>query len=158
MFRKLVPAILPVVGLGIGVGLGLFLRPATPVAQTEGEQTETEAAAEAEPVEEPEYVKLNNQFVVPVLQDGKVISMVILSLSLEIKPGMSQEVYSREPKLRDLFLQVLFDHANAGGFQGSFTDGANLVLLRKTLLEAASIVMDDVVHDVLISDIARQDS
>ena len=97
-------------------------------------------------------------FVVPVMEGGKVVSLVILSLSLEIEPGTSQDVYAREPKLRDGFLQVLFDHANAGGFRGSFTDGSNLVLLRKALRETASRILNGVVKDVLISDIARQDS
>ena len=71
----------------------------------------------------PEYVKLNNQFVVPVVEDGRVAAMVVLSLSLEVEAGNTEAVYQREPKLRDAFLQVLFDHANVGGFCGSFTDG-----------------------------------
>jgi hypothetical protein len=57
-----------------------------------------------------------------------------------------------------VFLQVLFDHANAGGFQGSFTDGSNLVILRKALFESAAGILGEQVKDVLISDIARQDS
>lgn len=165
MIRKLLPVLLALVGLGIGGGAGLFLRPApeTPVAEGEnaehrGDTAKTEEHSEEEPEIPPEYVKLNNQFVVPVMDDGKVISMVILSLSLEIEPGSSQDIYAREPKLRDVFLQVLFDHANAGGFQGSFTDGSNLVLLRKALFETAQGVMGETVKDVLISDIARQDS
>jgi hypothetical protein len=84
--------------------------------------------------------------------------MVILSLSLEVATGTSEQVYSREPKLRDGFLQVLFDHANSGGFKGSFTDSSNLVLLRRTLMETARSILGEVVQDVLISDIARQDS
>jgi hypothetical protein len=55
-------------------------------------------------------------------------------------------------------LQVLFDHANSGGFNGSFTDGANLVLLRKALLEAALRIFGKDVTDVLIVDILRQDT
>lgn len=165
MIRKLIPLLLALVGLGIGTGAGFFLRPAPEPAAVEGESAEhgadepkAEDHAEAEPEVPPEYVKLNNQFVVPVMDGGKVISMVILSLSLEIEPGKSQDIYAREPKLRDVFLQVLFDHANAGGFQGSFTDGSNLVLLRKALLETATGVMGGMIKDVLISDIARQDS
>ena len=165
MIRKILPLLLALVGLGIGAGAGLFLRPAPEPVVAEGETVEQGAAepaaedhAEAEPEVPPEYVKLNNQFVVPVMDGGKVISMVILSLSLEIEPGKSQDIYAREPKLRDVFLQVLFDHANAGGFQGSFTDGSNLVLLRKALRESAAGVMGEMVKDVLISDIARQDS
>ena len=56
--------------------------------------------------------------------------MVVLSLSLEVEAGNTEAVYAREPKLRDVFLQVLFDHANSAAFSGSFTDGSNLILLR----------------------------
>jgi hypothetical protein len=106
----------------------------------------------------PDYVKLSNQFVVPVVEEGRVAAMVILSLSLEVPAGTAETVFAREPKLRDVFLQVLFDHANAGGFRGAFTDGANLKLLRRALFEVASGVLGDLVSDVLIVDIVRQDS
>ena len=159
MLRKLLPVLLALVGLGIGTGAGLFLRPAAEEHPAEGEAPKEEhAETEADPEALPEYVKMNNQFVIPVMDGGKVASMVILSLSLEVETGTSEQVYAREPKLRDSFLQVLFDHANAGGFQGSFTDGSNLVLLREALMESAKGVLGDVVKDVLISDIARQDS
>lgn len=158
MLGKIIPVVLALVGLGIGAGAGFFLRPA-PEPAAEGEAHDSPATeTHDEPEVPPEYVKLNNQFVVPVMDGGKVVSLVILSLSLEIEPGSSAEIYAREPKLRDLFLQVLFDHANAGGFQGSFTDGSNLVLLRKTLFESAAGILGAKVKDVLISDIARQDS
>ncbi len=158
MLGKLIPVVLALVGLGVGAGAGFFLRP-VPEPSAEGEAQGDKAAETTEdPAVPPEYVKLNNQFVVPVMDGGKVVSLVILSLSLEIEPGSSAEIYAREPKLRDLFLQVLFDHANAGGFQGSFTDGSNLVLLRKTLFESAVGILGDKVKDILISDIARQDS
>ena len=49
-------------------------------------------------------------------------------------------------------------HANTGGFSGTFTDGSNLVVLRNSLKEAAVQVLGKAVTDVLITDIARQDS
>jgi hypothetical protein len=55
-------------------------------------------------------------------------------------------------------LQMLFDHANSGGFRGSFTDGSNLVILREALLEVAKRTLGEMVSDVLIVDIMRQDS
>ncbi len=146
--RKLFPLLLAIAALFAGAGAGLFLRP----------QAEAPEPDEAEVVAPPDYVKLNNQFVVPVLDAGRVVSMVILSLSLEVTPGTSERVYEIEPKLRDAFLQVLFDHSNAGGFRGSFTDGANLVLLRRALLEAAKGILADSVSDVLIVEIVRQDT
>ena len=151
--RKLLPILLAILGLGAGAGAGLTLRPAPDPAMEE------EAAAEhaEEPEVPPEYVKLNNQFVVPVVEDGRVAAMVILSLSLEVTAGSTEAIFQREPKLRDIFLQVLFDHANAGGFNGSFTDGTNLVILRRALLETATAEMGDMVKDVLIIDIVRQD-
>ncbi len=159
MIRKPIPLLLAIVGLAIGLGAGLFLRPAAqeaeaPVAEAQAPSGHGEAEGQAA----PEYVKLNNQFVVPVLEDGKVVSMVVLALSLQVTEGGSEQVYAREPKLRDAILQVLFDHANSGGFAGAFTDGSNLVLLRKSLLEVAQRTLGPVVVDVLISDIARQDS
>jgi flagellar protein FliL len=152
--RKLLPVILALLGLGAGAGAGLVLRPA-PEPMPEAEATAEHAE---EPEVPPEYVKLNNQFVVPVVENGRVTAMVILSLSLEVTAGSTEAVFAKEPKLRDVFLQVLFDHANAGGFKGSFTDGSNMVMLRRALLETAMAAMGDVIKDVLIVDIVRQDS
>ena len=158
--KKLFPIILALVGLSAGLTAGLYLRPKPEVAAdaaTTEDPAPTKAETELDPESLPEYVKLNNQFIVPVLQDGRVTSMVILALSLEVKKGAAEKIYSREPKVRDALLQVLFDHANVGGFEGAFTDGANLVFLRTALLEAAKSTLGDDVTDVLISDIARQD-
>lgn len=149
MMRKLLPVVLGLMGLGVGIGAGVFWRH-DPESQTQAKKTE--------PKESPEYVKLNNQFVVPVVEDGRVAALVVMSLSLEVTAGSTETVFEREPKLRDVFLQVLFDHANAGGFRGSFTDGSNLVVLRQALKEVAVPVLGDLVTDILIVDIARQDS
>ncbi|MWP37194.1 flagellar basal body-associated protein FliL [Rhodobacter sphaeroides] len=171
MMRFLLPLILALAGLGAGVGAGLFLRPAAEAAgpdhATGGEGAADAHAPAAEPTaeghsanpeEQPEYAKLNNQFIVPIIEDGRVASMVILSLSLEVPPGGTEQVYAVEPKLRDGMLSVLFDHANAGGFRGAFTEAANLVALRRALLEVARSVLGPTAIDVLITDIMRQDS
>jgi len=64
----------------------------------------------------------------------------------------------REPKLRDSFLRVLFDHANMGGFEGNFTNAQVLGRLRAALREVAQQDLGvDVAQDVLIVEIARQD-
>lgn len=128
--------------------------------ESEGSKGNPEAAEDSGDHGEdgPEYVKLNNQFVVPVVKDGRVDALVVLAISLEVGAGNTEVVYQREPKLRDVFLQVMFDHANVGGFSGTFTDGSNLIVLRTNLKEAAAMIMGTVVRDVLITDIARQDS
>ncbi|MCA3509097.1 MAG: flagellar basal body-associated FliL family protein [Rhodobacter sp.] len=166
MLRKLLPVLLVLVGCGAGAAAGVFLRPSAPPAEgaaTDAPDDHAENGGQgadegqgAGPLHE--YVKLNNQFVVPVMADGRVSSLVVLSLSLEVTPGQVERVYEMEPKLRDAMLQVLFDHANSGGFNGSFTDGANLVLLREALLETALRVFGKDVTDVLIVEIVRQDN
>lgn len=169
MIGKLLPLLLAILGLGAGVGAGLALRPEPEVGATDlcGPAAEGMPAAEVPP--QPvspidaqgaltkDYVKLNNQFIVPILQEGSVRSMIILSLSLEVPIGGSELVYKLEPKLRDNLLQVLFDHANTGGFSGAFTDANKMAVLRLALLETAQRLIGSQVSDVLISDIARQD-
>ncbi|GGE10288.1 Flagellar basal body-associated protein FliL [Gemmobacter megaterium] len=151
--RKLLPLVVLIVGAIAGGAAGLVLRPTT-----EPEIPPEEAGPDTTASDARDYVKLPNQFVVPVLEGGRVGSLVVLALSLEVPVGGSDAIFTREPKLRDEFLRVLFDHANAGGFRGTFTDGGNLVALRRALLEAARKVTGAAaVSDVLITDILRQD-
>jgi len=163
--RKLLPILLALIGLVAGGGAGFLLRPApnSQVAATVCPPTETptaEPAPHSEEAKEPEteFVKLNNQFVVPVVEDGAVAAMVILSLSLEVPKGEAPKVFEREPKLRDNLLQTLFNHANAGGFKGSFTDPLAMEALRTALLETARGVLGAAVSSILITDIVRQDA
>lgn len=160
--KKILPILLLIVGLGGGGAAGDFLRPPPP----EPEVTET-----PEVVEEPdisteesfdpsgnfEYVKLNNQFVVPVVRDGRVASLVVLSITLEVTNGLREEVYAKEPRIRDTLLAVLFDHSNSGGFDGVFTESFTLKTLRLAMREATRSLMGDDIKDVLVMDIVRQD-
>ena len=176
MIKKLLPILLALIGTGAGVGAGLFLMPEAPPPE---EHATADGAVECgPPTEDPdlhaapaadhaesdgpptgrEYVKLNNQFVVPVMKKDQVYALVVASLSVEVSTGTTETVYAREPKLRDVFLQVLFDYANIGGFSGSFTNGERMQVLRSNLLEAAKSVLGSDVSDVLITEIARQDT
>lgn len=163
MLKKLLPVVLALVGIGAGVGAGIAFKPAHEEVLADGDPCGPPAeAAHEEPAPPPpdedlNYVKMSNQFVVPVVDKGKVSSLVVLSLSLEVPAGRQEFVYAREPKLRDGFLQVLFDHANIGGFEGSFTESGNLDVLRQSLRETARDLAGSDVLDVLIMDIVRQD-
>ncbi len=164
--KFLLPVILLVLGVGAGVGAGLATQKPTEVVELHP-CGDAEHVAEKKPKEKPapteeeiatrEFVKMNNQFVIPVVQNEVVASLVVISLSLEVEAGQKEVVFAREPKLRDAFLQVMFDHANLGGFNGAFTDTLTLDRLRKTLFETSQFVLGEVVTDVLIQDIARQD-
>lgn len=172
MLRLLLPVLLLLLGVGGGVGAGLMLGggEAAPEAAAEGHAaaddghgTEDHGAAQddghgATPASGTEFVRLNNQFVVPIVRGGAVRSLVVLSLTLEIESGNNQAVFDREPRLRDSFLQVMFAHANAGGFDGSFTEATAMDPLRAALRDAARQALGDIVSDVLIVDITRQDA
>lgn len=177
MLARLLPILLAVIGLGAGLGAGFLLRPepeppATDLANPCGEVAPPAAGALAPTAGDggqggghgddagaggTDFVKINNQFVIPVVHDADIAALVVLSLSLEVVSGQTETIYQREPKLRDVFLQVLFDHANAGGFDGAFTQGGRMDSLRTALTETARNAIGPQVLDVLITDLARQD-
>ena len=105
-----------------------------------------------------EYVKLADQFVIPVLDGGKAASIVVISLTLEVEEGTTQDIYAIEPRLRDRVLTVLFDHANSGGFDGRYTETRRLDGLRRALLEVSRSTAGTSIKDILITDIVRQES
>ncbi|SDI62729.1 flagellar basal body-associated FliL family protein [Aliiruegeria lutimaris] len=177
--RLILPLLLALFGAATGVGAGLYLKPA-PVPGSESENAAAAGDAHAaQPLSadstesdghgdtkdgghdtvsgDTEFTKLNNQFIVPVLKDGRVVSMVVLSLSLETTLGYREKIFALEPRLRDTFLQVLFDHANMGGFDGIITSGGNMDILRRELKLAGRKLVGHDILNVLITDIARQD-
>lgn len=166
MMRLLLPLLFALIGLGAGIGAALALRPAPePEAALMPNPCGPEAAAPppapdatpAEPDPTTEFVKLPNQFVVPVVEDGAVVSLVVMSLSVEVPRGEGDAVLAREPRLRDGFLRVLLDHANSGGFRGAFTANGTMDRLRGALLETARRELGELARNVLILDINRQD-
>ncbi len=166
MKKLLLPILLLLLGVGSGVGAGLALKlePQEDILADGHPCGDPNTAPDSvsEPAvdvtEEREYVKLNNQFIIPVVQDGSVAALVVMSLNLEVTIGARTAIFAVEPKLRDGFLQVMFDHANIGGFSGDFTSGTNMRALRNELLRVAREIAGDRVTDVLIIDIVRQDS
>lgn len=176
MIKKLLPLVLMFVGIGAGVGAGIFLRPEAPVEVAmpdtpEGMEGQNDEGTEAQVTKDQtaekdlddegtttEFLQLSNQFVVPIVAGGRVTALVVLALSIEVPAGKSETVLLREPKIRDSFLQILFDHANIGGFDGNFTDALVLGRLRMALQEVAERDLGrELVKDVLIVEIARQD-
>ena len=119
------------------------------------------AAADHGPTLEGElaYVPMEKPFVVPIFEDEKVVAMVVVSLSVETEAEAAPKIEGLKPRLRDSFLKVMFRHANSGGFDGSFTGGRKMEDLKSALRAAAQEVLHEKpVGEVLITEIARQDS
>ena len=165
--KALLPVIIAAVGIGAGVGAGFFLRPlpeepALTVAEDAAESPSEAApsampAIAAEATGDLDYLELEDQFVVPVVNDGEMTSLVLITLALETKPEAQEAIVESMPRLRGALLQVMFDYANIGGFDGPFTNSSRLEKLRRNFFEVAQSVFADDVTDVLILEITRQD-
>lgn len=172
MLKKLIlPLGLGIVGTAAGLGAGFMLKPdaelETELSSSDDHGTEDAKSSPKAPPEKKDapdapkatedYIKLQNQFVVPVIHDGKMAAMVIMSLGIEATASTRDVIIKKTPKLRDSFLRVMFNHANLGGFDGNFIENGPMTLLERSLLDAAQSVIDPTVSDVLILEIARQD-
>ncbi|MEM9370889.1 MAG: flagellar basal body-associated FliL family protein [Pseudomonadota bacterium] len=166
---KLLPLIIALFGAGAGLGAGHMLAsthaPGSQPASADEVSAKTSdsdhSAKKSLPKEieedDSDFVRLNNQFVVPIVEKERVASLIVVSLALETAPGSTDFVFEREPKLRDEFLTVLFAHARSGGFTGSFTDEHLMGDLRGSLLEAAQGVLGTKIRKVLLNEVVRQD-
>ncbi|MEM7522255.1 MAG: flagellar basal body-associated FliL family protein [Pseudomonadota bacterium] len=124
-------------------------------------QTELAGYEKPQPVvskpENTKFVKLEKQFVVPVIEGRRVASLMVLSLAVEVNEDAEEAVFSHEPKLRDELLRALFVHAQSGGFSGQFTKPHLMDDLKASLGVAARQVLGDVSYEVLLTNIVRQD-
>lgn len=106
------------------------------------------------------YVPIDKPFIVPIFAGQKTVAMVVVSLSIATEgEGGASLIEAVQPRLRDSFLKVFFRHANSGGFDGSFTESRKMEDLKSALLVAARQALPEApVDEVLITEIARQDS
>lgn len=171
MKKVILPVVLLCVGVGSGVGAGLMLKQepdksldAAVIPAANGPCGDTAGVPSTDAPVTPlasdlgrEFAPLEKQFIVPVMQDEKLVSMALLSLSLEVPPGDVPKVYAAEPRLRDQLLQDMFNHASIGGFSGNYTDASKMRILRQKLLESARNILGPTALDILILEINRQD-
>lgn len=151
--NKLLLGLVVIAGTVAGGAVGFVLKP---------EEHKDEEVVEApEPKkEEPKafsYVRLDRQFVVPIIVDREVKSLVVLELSLEIGQDATERVFAKEPRVRDALLAQLHRTAQEGGFLERLGTGTFLAELREDLLTSLDPVLGDDVHGVLIGNIVRRD-
>lgn len=103
------------------------------------------------------YFKFSREFVVPVVSQGRVTSLVILNLNLEADAAMSQKLFEMEPKLRDNIMTTLITISNDGKTFESMTNVENYESIRSMVMMNLKSVMATGVHNVLIVDLAKQD-
>lgn len=167
MLRKIMTILLPLIAFAGGLAGGELLRPGQTAAVLP-DQTSTGGAGSgpepqqiahdpAEAAGPRAWFSFPGQFFVPMMRNGDMGAMMILTLSLETREADLEALKQQEHRLRDALLRALMITANTGGFDGNFTTEARLQPLRETLLKAARQAAGDMVSAVLIEAIARQE-
>lgn len=103
------------------------------------------------------YYKFSREFVVPVIRNNHIDSLVILHLSLEADSAISQRLFEMEPKLRDNIMTTLITISNDGRTFETITDVESYESIRSLVLMNLKTVVSSGIHNVLIMDMARQD-
>lgn len=172
--KKILPLMLPVMALAAGIAGGAMMRPAeiSAVAAEHAGPSSTAEDATSTAAETPHPEASNaeisgggsgeawftfpSQFFVPMMRNGDMGAIMILTLSIETGSDALEAMKQQEHRLRDALLRQLMIHANSGGFDGNFTSEPSMRVLRDRLSSAARAATSLPVRQVLIEDIARQ--
>ncbi|MEM6410077.1 MAG: hypothetical protein AAF683_00920 [Pseudomonadota bacterium] len=103
-----------------------------------------------------EYFSFSREFVVPLMNNGAVESLVLLNLNLEVTPNTSSELFSIEPKLRDNVMSTLITLSNDGITLAEPTRVDSYETIRSLVLANLKDSVSEDIQNVLIVDIAKQ--
>lgn len=184
--KKILVLLVPILALVGGVTAGEMLRPAPegvdhaapsqPTDESDGKTEALDSHGATKPAEShggghdvaddhdadkdaaraEGWFTFPTQFFVPMMRNGDLGAVMILTLTLETTDADLPAMKQQEHRLRDALLRELLIHANTGGFDGNFTAESRLSPLRDRLLKAAKASTSLSVKAVLIEDIARQ--
>ena len=104
-----------------------------------------------------EYYKFSREFVVPVMRNEQVKSLVILHINLETASGVADDLFSEEPKLRDNIMTTLIGLSNDGRTLDEPTQIDNYEMIRSMVLMNLRDAFSDGIINVLIVDMAKQE-
>lgn len=102
-------------------------------------------------------VPLKDQVVIPVIENEKITSLVIMTISFSISNSDTKKYYDVELNVRDALINTLFEFAYDGGFTSRFGHPDNFLDLKSRLLAAGKTILGDDLEEVLIGNLTRQD-
>lgn len=103
------------------------------------------------------YYKFSREFVVPLMNNGRVKSLVIININLEADASISDDLFAMEPKLRDNIMATLIALSNDGVTLEEITDVNSYETIRTMILLNLEKVVSSGIRNVLILDMAKQD-
>jgi hypothetical protein len=104
------------------------------------------------------YMKFKRQFVIPVMKENKIKSLVIMNFNIELNDAAPPNSFNLEPKLRDAFMRSLLNLSNEGVFDDDLTSPETFDYIRETLVGSARGILSQGVENVLILDVAKRDN
>lgn len=105
----------------------------------------------------PAYYKFSREFVVPIIEDERVKSLVILNLNLQVNSSASQALFSQEPVLRDNIMSTLIALSGDDTIFNSLNNVEHYETIRSMILTNLQESVSGEIQNVLILDMARQD-
>ncbi len=103
------------------------------------------------------YMKFSRQFVVPLIENEKVVSMMIFDINLVMNSDADSDFYIHEPKARDALMSGLLSLAQQGVFSGDIGADRHVGYVKSRLLDNVQSALGRGVDEVLILDMVRQD-
>lgn len=105
----------------------------------------------------PAYYKFSREFVVPIIDNERVKSLVILNLNLQVDSAASQDLFSQEPVLRDNIMTTLIGLSGDDTIFNSLNNVEHYETIRSMILSNLQDSVSEDIQNVLILDMARQD-
>lgn len=168
--KLIITSIVAAIFIGLGSFAGVMLKPANekpaPAADAgEGDEKKAEPAKEKKPAKKDDgyggsgdvaFFKFSREFVVPIMREGQVKSLVILHITLESDTSVSDKLFTEEPKVRDNIMTTLIGLSNDGRTLEEPTDVNNYETIRAMVLMNLQDAVSDKIKNVLIVDLAKQ--
>jgi len=103
------------------------------------------------------YYKFSREFIIPLMDDSEIKSLVILNINLEFDVEKSPSLFAIEPKLRDNIMTTLIELSNDGVTLDKIGNIESYETVRSMVLKNLQEVIGEGITNVLIVDMAKQD-
>lgn len=173
--KLIITSIVAIVFVAIGSFAGVMLKPAVEVSATpssaeagkeggdyakdekKGAKKKDDGYDKSAYSSDSAYYKFSREFVVPIMRDGQVKSLVILHINLETDSATSDELFSEEPRVRDNIMTTLIGLSNDGRTLEDLTNINHYETMRSMILMNLKDAIAPGIRNVLIVDVAKQD-
>lgn len=103
------------------------------------------------------YFKFSREFIIPIMRDAELTSLIILNISLEADANAGGSLFTQEPKIRDRIMTTLISISNDGVTLQSLTKVENYETVRELVLKDLQYTFPtEKISNVLILDVGKQ--